>query len=108
MTFKVHIPGEGEEIAREVRHGNSKDPTPHISGNLEDVGIEVAERLGGGNTAYHIPEGILFSYGPGISPDQSRERISVLEAAPGILGLLGLEQERHKLSAATPAAGVAH
>ena len=107
VTFKVHIPGEGEEIAREVRHGNSKDPTPHISGNLEDVGIEVAERLGGGNTAYHIPEGILFTYGPGISPDQSRERISVLEAAPEILGLLGLEQERHKLSAAAPAAGVA-
>jgi hypothetical protein len=107
VTFAIHIPGEGEELARQVRFGDSSDPSLRRSGTLDDVGIVVAERLGGGNTAYHIPEGILLTCGPGVSSDQSRERISVLEAAPGILARLGLEQEQHKLSTPAPAATVA-
>jgi len=57
---------------------------------LADIGIAVEERLGGGNTAYHIPEGIWLAYGPGVTPNASRDRFSVLDAKPRILEMLGV------------------
>jgi hypothetical protein len=63
------------------------DPTP---GTIADLGIEVRQRLGGGNTGRHIPEGIFLARGPGITPDPSRRLVSLLDAAPSILDVLGL------------------
>lgn len=57
-----------------------------------DLGIAVRQRLGGGNTAYHIPEGMLLAYGEGIGADPSRAQVSVLDVAPSVLSdLLGIE-----------------
>lgn len=58
---------------------------------LADLGVSLVPRLGGGNTAYHTPEGILLTHGAGIAPDTGREPISVLTVAPSILELLGLD-----------------
>ena len=62
------------------------------AGSVGEIGVEIATRLGGGNTAQHIPEGILLTFGQGIAPDSSRARISVLEAGPMILDLLGIDR----------------
>ena len=56
----------------------------------DSLGLEIEERLGGGNTAYHIPQGIWIEYGHGVEPDPSRKEFSVLEAKARILEVLGL------------------
>lgn len=61
-----------------------------VDGDIADLGIVVRPRLGGGNTAFHIAEGTFIAFGPGIAPDASRTEVSVLDAAPSILGLLGV------------------
>lgn len=50
-----------------------------------NIGIAVRKRLGGGNTAYHLPEGMLLAYGSGLGPDRSRTPVSVLDVAPSVL-----------------------
>ena len=60
------------------------------SAQLQDIGLAIHKRLGGKNTAYHIPEGIAIAYGSKITPDSSRSKISVLDMAPSILRLLGV------------------
>lgn len=60
------------------------------SGVIGDLGIVADRRLGGANTAYHVPEGIFLAAGAGIDHDPSREKVSVLDAAPSILDLLGV------------------
>jgi hypothetical protein len=57
---------------------------------LDELGLSIEERLGGGNTAYHIPEGILMTYGAGIEPSTTREDVEVIEIAPRILETLGV------------------
>lgn len=57
-----------------------------------DLGIAVRRRTGGGNTAYHIPEGMLLAYGAGITADPSRSRVDILDVAPSLLAnVLGVE-----------------
>lgn len=56
-----------------------------VIGTPAELGLAVRQRLGGGNTAYHIPEGILMAYGAGISPDPSRKEVDVLDVSPSIL-----------------------
>lgn len=68
--------------------------SPSTSGQIEDLGIEIKIRPGGGNTAYHTPEGIFISYGTGVVPNQSRQLIDILDAAPSILSLLDLPQPK--------------
>lgn len=50
-----------------------------------DAGIEVKERLGGGNTAYHVPEGVLLRWRPGAEADHSRREVDILDVAPSLL-----------------------
>jgi hypothetical protein len=57
-----------------------------------DLGIAVRRRTGGGNTAYHIPEGIMVSYGAGVIADRSRQPVDILDVAPSLLAnVLGVE-----------------
>jgi hypothetical protein len=57
-----------------------------------DLGIAVRSRTGGGNTAYHVPEGILLTYGAGIAPDPARTEVDILDVAPSLLAnVLGAE-----------------
>jgi hypothetical protein len=62
-----------------------------VSASLQDLGLAVRPRLGGGNTAHHIREGILIAYGDCVAYDPSRARFDVLDAAPSILTFLGIK-----------------
>jgi hypothetical protein len=62
------------------------------TGLIEDLGIVIRHRQGGGNTAQHTPEGPFIAYGAGIEADASRAKIDILDAAPSVLDLLGLRQ----------------
>jgi hypothetical protein len=61
--------------------------------SLDDLGLSIEERLGGGNTAYHIPEGILLTYGRRIEAQPGREEVEVTRVAPRILETLGVARE---------------
>lgn len=58
--------------------------------SVEDLGVSIRRRMGGGNTAYHVPEGVFVAYGKGIPMRRSRQKVSVLDAAPSILASLGI------------------
>ena len=57
-----------------------------------DLGLDVRQRVGGANTGYHIPEGMLLAYGAGVSHDPSRKQVDVLDVAPSLLSnVLGVD-----------------
>jgi len=65
---------------------------PGAVGALNDLGLGFRARIGGDNTAYHVPEGILLAYGQGISPEPSRKEVDVLDVAPSLLSnVLGVD-----------------
>lgn len=75
-----------EKLAFEDRDG------VRVTLEAADLGIAVRRRTGGGNTAYHIPEGILLAYGAGVAADPGRTRVDILDVAPSLLAnVLGVE-----------------
>ena len=83
---------EGRSVSAEVARWQAGEE-PSVGDRpvtLGQLGLEIEERLGGGNTAYHVPQGIWIEYGRGVEPDSSRTEFSVLEAKPRILEVLGL------------------
>ncbi|MGW0161732.1 hypothetical protein ACWDUN_20725 [Mycobacterium sp. NPDC003323] len=63
-----------------------------VSAPATDLGLSVHSRIGGFNTGYHIPEGILLAAGAGITADPSRKEVDVLDVAPSLLAnVLGVE-----------------
>lgn len=57
-----------------------------------ELGFTYRPRVGGDNTAYHIPEGILLAYGAGVPRDPSRKEVDVLDVTPSLLAnVLGVE-----------------
>jgi hypothetical protein len=56
-----------------------------VTGTPADLGLTIRARIGGDNTAYHIPEGMMLAYGAGVSPDPSRKEVDVLDVAPSLL-----------------------
>ena len=98
ISFSVRVELDGCELSRDVRYTAADDPLAEYKGSIEDIGIITSVRLGGGNTAYHTPEGPFITYGRGITPDASRERIDVLSAAPTILESLGISDGAVRLS----------
>ncbi len=59
--------------------------------DLENLGIVARNRLGGTNTAHHVPQGILIVFGPSISADPSRREIDSRTVRSHILHLLGCD-----------------
>jgi hypothetical protein len=57
---------------------------------IDELGVIVRARPGGGNTAFHVPDGILLAYGQGVKPDAARREVSILDVAPSLLELMGL------------------
>lgn len=91
VSYRVRAEVDGENLVREVRFVRSgQEP---VDGVLEDFGLATAQRLGGGNTAYHVPDGIYITYGAGIAPDSSRASFDVRDAASRVLGHLSLAEE---------------
>jgi len=63
-----------------------------VTSTPADLGFIVRSRVGGDNTAYHIPEGIMLAYGAGVTRDPSRKEVDVLDVAPSLLAnALGVE-----------------
>jgi hypothetical protein len=57
-----------------------------------DLGFSTQPRVGGINTGYHIPEGILLTAGAGVPRDPSRKEVDVLDVAPSLLAnVLGID-----------------
>jgi hypothetical protein len=95
LTFAIIADSASPGLSRDVSYSSSleeKSLTTLTTGKIEDLGISIKTRPGGGNTAYHTPEGIFITYGSGILPNPSRQKVSVLDAAPSILSLLDLPQ----------------
>jgi hypothetical protein len=68
---------------------------------LEELGFAVEERLGGGNTAHHIPQGIWIGYGAGVPEQSDRAEYTALEAKSRLLDMLGVAVEpRERTTAA--------
>jgi hypothetical protein len=101
MFSDIHVQGTTVSCSIEFPRGASELPravsylpaggTSRTDADIAALGIVVRSRPGGANTAYHVPEGIFVAYGDGIVPDESRHEVSVLDAAPSILGVLGVE-----------------
>ena len=91
-----HFHVEGKTVSWAVHARPVPDSTVTAAGSertFDELGLSIEERLGGGNTAYHIPEGILITYGRGIEPGRDREDVEVIEIAPRILDVLGVAPE---------------
>lgn len=66
------------------------------------LGLVLRCRVGGDNTAYHIPQGMLLAYGAGVPCDPSRREVDVLDVAPSLLAnVLGVEPAPSMRGAAT-------
>jgi hypothetical protein len=89
ISFEINYEYAANDLPSKVTYRPAGGGTP-IDADVADLGVIVRSRPGGGNTAYHVPEGMLLAWGGGISPDPSRQACSVLDAAPSILSLLGL------------------
>jgi hypothetical protein len=50
-----------------------------------ELGFILRSRVGGDNTAYHIPEGMMLAYGAGVARDPSRKEVDILDVAPSLL-----------------------
>ena len=86
IALELDVVANGDN-ARLVPMGTSTPMTVPMA----TLGVNVRERLGGSNTAQHVPEGIGIAYGRGVRPDQRRERVDLLDVAPSILtNLLGV------------------
>lgn len=92
VSFSVRLEFDGSDLARDVTYRTEPGGPVHEA-TIDRLGISTSHRLGGGNTAYHVPEGIFVTYGPGVEPDDSRARFDVREAAAVIMGHLGLAEE---------------
>jgi hypothetical protein len=92
LTLAISSCSDSPDLSRDVSFSSSLEEKSLTTGKIEELGISVRTRPGGGDTAYHTPEGIFITYGSGIVPNPSRQKVSVLDAAPSILSLLDLPQ----------------
>ncbi len=91
VSFRVRVEFDGAELSRELEFRTEVDG-PVSTGAIEDLGISTAKRLGGGNTAYHIPDGIFITYGRDIEPEDSRAVFDIRTASSEVLHHLGLAE----------------
>jgi hypothetical protein len=87
VSFQVNNGGGAEEGERTLVIGALDDTGAVVDRSLpiDRLGITVKPRLGGANTAYHIPQGMALAWGAGIAPDRSRREVDILDVAPSLL-----------------------
>jgi hypothetical protein len=68
---------------------------------FDDIGIVSRERVGGTNTAHHVPEGALFMFGAGVVPEPSRMQIDSRTVRTRILEILGCKPDVAKTKLAS-------
>ncbi len=88
ISFAIDQSGWGRPRTKLIRYlpGNSIV----LEGTIDELGVSIRRRMGGGNTAYHVPEGIFIATGEGVREDARRELVSVLDTAPSILKAIGV------------------
>jgi hypothetical protein len=87
----IDNPEERPEVSISV-HLKPVGVQTEITVTPSDLGFTLKSRVGGDNTAYHIPEGIMLAYGAGVTRDPSRKEVDVLDVAPSLLAnVLGVE-----------------
>ena len=91
ISYRVRQEIDGDDLSHEVEYRTAVGG-PVQTGKIEDLGIGTAKRLGGGNTAYHMPQGIYITHGPGVTADDSRREFDVRSAAEVVLGHMGLAE----------------
>lgn len=102
VTFDVQTGYDWVTLADELTYPTVGDEVR--TGPVAELGIIRSQRMGGGNTGYHVPDGIYITYGPGIAPDPSRAVFDVREAPRRLLAHLGVEDAwKVELSTSTPA-----
>lgn len=53
-------------------------------------GLTLRRRLGGGNTAHHVPEGSFWLFGRGVSPDDRRVKVPLTSMKQRLLAIIGV------------------
>lgn len=83
VSFEINFDhvgaGAEEQLTVAPAGGGPGTTTPRL------LGIALRPRTGGGNTAYHVPEGMLLAYGTGIDPGGDRAPVDILDVAPSLL-----------------------
>jgi len=86
LSFYISVEARSDEVTIAGRDEERTLP-------LSALGISRERRLGGANTAHHVPTGTLITEGEGISPDPSREEVDVRLVRSMILDHLGVPSE---------------
>jgi len=89
VSFAVDQTAWREVGTRRVEYA---DVTENVTTDVDaaQLGLTVRRRVGGGNTAYHVSEGIFIALGEGITRDAARREVSILDVAPSLLTAMGL------------------
>lgn len=86
--FDYQMESDADAVVHWRRAGSDTESV----GKPADVGFGIEFRIGGINTGYHIPEGILLTAGAGVPSDPSRKQVDVLDVTPSLLAnVLGVE-----------------
>jgi hypothetical protein len=88
MSFEINVHFGDQPLPTTACIGGDGAEHPVAIG---DLGVAPMARPGGGNTAFHTREGILVAAGGEQPRDPRRRQVSVLDAAPSILALMGLD-----------------
>ena len=86
----VELHGRAVTFRTSYRSLGSAHPSVVVEGQVRPVpctflGLSARPRLGGSNTAYHVPEGILIAAGSAVTPSPARAVVNILDIAPTIL-----------------------
>ncbi len=92
LSFEISYRHDTQHLAQSARW-RPLGGTAEVEGATSDLGVSVRGRSFGGDSGRHVPEGVLLALGRDIRSDQSRTAVDVLDAAPSILGLLGVDPD---------------
>ncbi|WP_433783363.1 hypothetical protein ACQPX6_25275 [Actinomycetospora sp. CA-101289] len=82
VLFRTSYEAVAEDDPRTARRTSA----PEHTASYDELGLAVRGRLGGSNTAYHVPEGILLDVpAQGGDGADARTPLSVLDVAPSLL-----------------------
>jgi hypothetical protein len=84
LTFQTDIFGEEEGETTQLRLRPAGSSTS-AAATAAEFGFAFRPRLGGDNTAYHIPEGMMLAFGAGVPADPERKEVDILDIAPSLL-----------------------
>ncbi len=91
VTFGIPLADEACDMSTRLEF-TPVGASAAVTGTPGEVGLSFRPRVGGDNTGYHVPEGILVAVGGGLAPDASRREVDVLDVAPSLLvNVLGVE-----------------